>query len=146
MLSGFPPAPGNRRRAGKNPVTISVLKRKHTDDRQHRTRNDRHPAGRGLLAPRRAQFLIPYRHILIHQYGGVILLWITVLFVNVFAGVYAIQRKFFLKDTGRKLSHVDNQVTCWPFRVALPNRDPGAGVNVPRFLTPGVRRSRSRSS
>ena len=55
------------------------------------------------------KFLIPYRHILIHQYGGVILLWITVLFVNVFAGVYAIQRKFFLKDTGRKLSHVDNQ-------------------------------------
>jgi hypothetical protein len=55
------------------------------------------------------KFLIPYRHILIHQYGGVILLWITVLFVNVFAGVYAIQRKFFLKDTGRKLSHLDNQ-------------------------------------
>jgi len=55
------------------------------------------------------KFLIPYRHTLIHKYGGVILVWIAVLVMNVFAWVYAIQRKFFLKDTGRKLSHVDNQ-------------------------------------
>ena len=66
------------------------------------------------------KFLIPYRHILIHQYGGVILLWITVLFVNVFAGVYAIQRKFFLKDTGRKLSHVDNQALAGHFALPSP--------------------------
>lgn len=56
------------------------------------------------------KFLIPYRHILQHQYGGVILAWAAVLFVNVFAAVYVIQRKFFLKDTGRKLSHIDKQV------------------------------------
>jgi hypothetical protein len=56
------------------------------------------------------RFLIPYRHILLHQYGGVLLLWFAVLFVNVFAAVYAVQRKFFLKDTGRKLSHLDNQM------------------------------------
>jgi hypothetical protein len=66
------------------------------------------------------KFLIPYRHILIHQYGGVILLWIAVLFVNVFAGVYAIQRKFFLKDTGRKLSHVDNQALAGHFALPSP--------------------------
>jgi hypothetical protein len=66
------------------------------------------------------KFLIPYRHILIHQYGGVILLWIVVLFVNVFAGVYAIQRKFFLKDTGRKLSHVDNQALAGHFALPSP--------------------------
>jgi hypothetical protein len=30
-------------------------------------------------------------------------------FVNVFAAVYTIERKFFLKDTGRKLSHIDKQ-------------------------------------
>ena len=66
------------------------------------------------------KFLIPYRHILIHQYGGVILLWIAVLFVNVFAGVYAIQRKFFLKDTGRKLSHVDNQALAGHFALSSP--------------------------
>ncbi len=66
------------------------------------------------------KFLIPYRHILIHQYGGLILVWIAVLFVNVFAGVYAIQRKFFLKDTGRKLSHVDNQALAGHFALPSP--------------------------
>ena len=66
------------------------------------------------------KFLIPYRHILIHQYGGVILLWIAFLFVNVFAGLYAIQRKFFLKDTGRKLSHVDNQALAGQSALPFP--------------------------
>jgi hypothetical protein len=66
------------------------------------------------------KFLIPYRHILTHQYGGVILLWIAVLFVNVFAGVYALQRKFFLKDTGRKLTHVDNQALAGQFPLPSP--------------------------
>ena len=56
------------------------------------------------------RFLIPYRIVLFHQYGAVLLLWFTVLFVNVFAAVYALQRKFLLKDTGRKLFHLDNQV------------------------------------
>src|SRR5579883_2643440 len=56
------------------------------------------------------KFLIPYRRVLLQQYGSVLLLWFMVLFVNLFAAVYAIQRKFLLKDTGRKLSHVDKQV------------------------------------
>lgn len=56
------------------------------------------------------KFLIPYRFILYHQYGTLILGWMAILFANVFAAVYVIQRKFFLKDTGRKLSHVDKQV------------------------------------
>ncbi len=56
------------------------------------------------------KFLIPYRRILVHQYGPALLLWLTISFVNLFTAVYAIQRKFFLKDTGRKLSHVDRQV------------------------------------
>jgi len=55
------------------------------------------------------KFLIPYRHILLHQYGLLLLLGFAALFVNVFAGVYAMERKFSLKDTGRKLSHLDNQ-------------------------------------
>jgi hypothetical protein len=66
------------------------------------------------------KFLIPYRHILMRQYGDVILLWIAILFVNVFAGVYAVQRKFFLKDTGRKLSHLDNQALSGHFPLPSP--------------------------
>ena len=69
------------------------------------------------------KFLIPYRHILIHQYGSVILIWITVLFVNLFAAVYTIERKFFLKDTGRKLTHVDKQVAAGQSPVPSPERD-----------------------
>jgi hypothetical protein len=69
------------------------------------------------------KFLIPYRHILVHQYGGVILAWTAVLFTNLFAAVYVIQRKFFLKDTGRKLTHVDRQVAAGQSAVPSPERD-----------------------
>ena len=57
-------------------------------------------------------FLIPYRHVLIRQYGPALLLWFAILFTNVLAAVFFIQRKFFLKDTGRKLSHVDTQIAA----------------------------------
>jgi hypothetical protein len=67
------------------------------------------------------RFLVPYRHILLHQYGGVILLWISVLFVNVFAAVCAVQRRFFLKDTGRKLTHIDHQALAGQFPLPSPN-------------------------
>ena len=56
------------------------------------------------------KFLIPYRSILYHQYGSVLLAWLAIVFANVFAAVYVVQRKFFLKDTGRKLSHIDKQI------------------------------------
>ena len=69
------------------------------------------------------KFLLPYRHILIHQYGSVILAWIAILFVNVFAAVYTIQRKLFLKDTGRKLTHVDKQVAAGQSPVPSPEQD-----------------------
>lgn len=69
------------------------------------------------------KFLIPYRHVLLEQCGTVLLLWLAVLFVNVFAAVYAIQRKFFLKDTGRKLSHVDAQVIVGHAPLPAPLRE-----------------------
>ena len=69
------------------------------------------------------KFLIPYRSILYHQYGTAILAWIGVVFVNVFAAMYAIHRKFFLKDTGRKLSHVDKQVAAGHSPVPPPMAD-----------------------
>lgn len=54
-------------------------------------------------------FLAPYRQALFHHYGAVILGFTAALFVNVFAAAFALNRKFFLKDTGRKLSHIDKQ-------------------------------------
>lgn len=75
------------------------------------------------------RFLVPYRHILVHKYGSAILLSAAVLFVNVFAGVYAIQRKFFLKDTGRKLSHIDKQAIVGGSPLPTPKGVSGEAVS-----------------
>ena len=70
------------------------------------------------------KFLIPYKHILLHQYGRLILGWFGIVFANLFAGIYAVQRKFFLKDTGRKLSHIDQQVAAGHAPVPAPEANP----------------------
>ena len=56
------------------------------------------------------QFLIPFRDLLFRKYGGMIALYAAALFVNVFAALYAIGRKLLLKDTGRKLAHLEKQL------------------------------------
>ncbi|MGB2667505.1 MAG: hypothetical protein WAK48_26125 [Candidatus Acidiferrum sp.] len=56
------------------------------------------------------KFFVPYKAVLFHAYTAPILLYVTALFVNVFAASFVLIRKFFLKDTGRKLLHLDNQL------------------------------------
>ena len=56
------------------------------------------------------QFLIPFRDLLFRKYGGMIALYAAVLYLNVFAALYAIGRTLFLKDTGRKLAHLEKQL------------------------------------
>ncbi|HXN24691.1 MAG TPA: hypothetical protein VOA41_18310 [Candidatus Dormibacteraeota bacterium] len=67
------------------------------------------------------KFLVPYKRLIFHQYGTVLLSWLGILFVNLFAATYWIQRKFFLKDTGRKLRHIDNQTSVGHMSMSLPN-------------------------
>jgi hypothetical protein len=67
------------------------------------------------------KFLVPYRRVLFHEYGTILLLSFAILFVNVFAAVYALQRKFFLKDTGRKLTHVDQQALAGQLPMPAPS-------------------------
>lgn len=55
------------------------------------------------------KFLVPYKSALLHQYGYILLAYFGALFVNLFAAAFVVNRKFFLKDTGRKLSHIDKQ-------------------------------------
>jgi len=55
-------------------------------------------------------FLIPYRVLLVYKYGTTIFAFLTAVFLNVFAAVYLGARKLFLKDTGRKLAHVEKQI------------------------------------
>jgi len=69
------------------------------------------------------KFLVPYKRLIFHQYGTVLLVWLGILFVNLFAAVYWIQRKLFLKDTGRKLRHIDKQTSGGYTSMPLPNED-----------------------
>jgi len=55
------------------------------------------------------KFMAPYKDTLVHAYGSLVLISSAVLFLNVFGAALLVQRKFFLKDTGRKLSHLDQQ-------------------------------------
>jgi hypothetical protein len=55
------------------------------------------------------KFMARYRAVLYHAYGPTILIFLTVLFLNLFGVALTIGRRFFLKNTGRKLSHLDKQ-------------------------------------
>jgi hypothetical protein len=58
------------------------------------------------------RFLIPYRSLLLHQYETAILLCVAVLFVNLTGAFFTFARRFFLKDTGRKLAHFDRELNA----------------------------------
>jgi uncharacterized membrane protein len=64
----------------------------------------------GFFLLQECVFLIPYRTLLIEKYGQTITLFAGLLFVNLFALMYLIVRKVYLKDTGRKLAHIEKQI------------------------------------
>lgn len=64
----------------------------------------------GLALLEQCRFLLPYRPLLLHTYGTTILAFVALLFLNVFTIVFLACRKFFLKDTGRKLAHLETQL------------------------------------
>ena len=67
------------------------------------------------------KFFIPYKAVLLHQYGTAILAFVAVLFMNVFAVTFAVNRRFFLKDTGRKLTHLDKQLQVGQGELPAPS-------------------------
>src|SRR6266404_2071201 len=69
------------------------------------------------------KFMASYKTVLLHAYGGWILGSATVLFFNVFGAVLLLQRKFLLKNTGRKLSHVDRQFQVRQIEMPVPAQD-----------------------
>jgi len=69
------------------------------------------------------KFLVPYKRIVFHEYGTVLLVWLGILFGNLFVAIYWIQRRCFLKDTGRKLWHTDNQAHGGHTSLSWPNDD-----------------------
>jgi hypothetical protein len=63
-----------------------------------------------LALMNRLNFLSPWRKAIFLHCGASLAVFIGILGVNLFAATLAINRKIFLKDTGRKLSHFDNQL------------------------------------
>ena len=65
--------------------------------------------GYGFWLLDQLKFMAQYRAVLYHAYSLPIVIFVGVLSVNLFGGALAIGRRFFLKNTGRKLSHLDKQ-------------------------------------
>ena len=64
----------------------------------------------GLFLMQECTFLIPYRRLLWERWCDALVWFSAAFFVNVFAAVYMGCRKVFLKDTGRKLAHLEKQL------------------------------------
>jgi hypothetical protein len=64
---------------------------------------------------------IPYKAVLFDAYRTPILVYVGVLSLNVFAGTFLLIRKFFLKDTGRKLLHLDKQLHVGQTSIPAPS-------------------------
>ena len=62
----------------------------------------------GLM--KRLAFLAPAKRALFSHCGAGMVVFIALLGLNLFGAILAINRKLLLKDTGRKLSHFDNQL------------------------------------
>jgi hypothetical protein len=54
--------------------------------------------------------LAPYKRLIFTQYLWIIVIAMGVVFVHLFALFYALTRRILLKDTGRKLAHVERQL------------------------------------
>jgi hypothetical protein len=59
---------------------------------------------------RELAFLSPWRSLILHTYLPSISLYCTLLFANILGLTIWIERKFFLRDTGRKLKHLDQEI------------------------------------
>lgn len=76
----------------------------------------------GLFLMGECRYLIAYRALLIDQYAPWIGMYAACLFVNVFAVIYSVTRWLFLKDTGRKLAHLEKQLRSGPSILAELSR------------------------
>lgn len=56
------------------------------------------------------RFLAPYRVYIFYRYSAAIAWFAVLAFFNLFAAIYALNRQLFLKDTGRKLAHLEKQL------------------------------------
>jgi hypothetical protein len=55
-------------------------------------------------------FLAPHRDAIFHRYARAVATFAAVFAINLFGGILAVNRRLFLRDTGRKLAHVEKQL------------------------------------
>jgi len=79
--------------------------------------------GYGFWLLDQLEFMARYKVVLYHAYGTPILIFVAVLSVNLFGAALAIGRRFFLKNTGRKLSHLDKQFNVSHADLPVPPTD-----------------------
>jgi hypothetical protein len=66
------------------------------------------------------KFMAAYKTVLWHAYEPWICAAAATLFFNLFATVLLLERKFLLKNTGRKLSHLDRQFQSGQIEMPAP--------------------------
>jgi hypothetical protein len=64
----------------------------------------------GFWLSHELRFLTPWRNLILHAYLQSIALYCALLFANLLGLAVWIERKFFLRDTGRKLKHLDQEI------------------------------------
>jgi hypothetical protein len=79
--------------------------------------------GYGFWLLDQLKFMARYKAVLYHAYGDKILIFVAILFVNLFGAALAIGRRFFLKNTGCKLSHLDKQFNVSHADLPVPSNE-----------------------
>src|SRR5487761_1188992 len=64
----------------------------------------------GFWLSNELRFLAPWRNLILHAYLQPIAMYCALLFANILGLTIWIERKFFLRDTGRKLRHLDQEI------------------------------------
>src|SRR5487761_1143633 len=64
----------------------------------------------GFWLSNELRFLAPWRSLIVHAYLQPIATYCALLFANILGLTIWIERKFFLRDTGRKLRHLDQEI------------------------------------
>lgn len=64
----------------------------------------------GIWLAGELRFLVPWRGLILQEYWRPIALYCGLLFVNILGLTVWIERKFFLRDAGRKLKHFDQEI------------------------------------
>jgi len=64
----------------------------------------------GFWLMQELHFLAPWRSLIVHNYLGIIAAYCALLFSNTLGLTIWVERKFFLRDTGRKLRHLDQDI------------------------------------